>query len=54
MSDSETTQARARTVLIVDDEWNMRLTLADILAEEGYQITTAATGEEAVELCEKN
>lgn len=41
-------------MLIVDDEKNMRLTLADILTEERYQITTAATGEEAVTLCEKH
>ncbi len=40
-------------VLIVDDEKNMRTTLADILQEEGYQVGTAATGEEAVEMCSK-
>lgn len=54
MSDSETTQAQVGTVLIVDDEENMRVTLADILAEEGYRTTAAATGEEAVALCEEN
>jgi len=41
-------------VLIVDDEQNMRRTLADILIDEGYDVTTAATGEEAIELCSKN
>lgn len=39
------------SVLIVDDEKNMRTTLADILAEEGYEVFTAASGEEAVEFC---
>jgi len=40
-------------ILIVDDEDNMRRTLADILREEGYRVDTAATGEEAVELCSR-
>lgn len=40
-------------VLIADDEKNMRATLASILTREGYQTSTAATGEEAVELCVK-
>jgi two-component system response regulator HydG len=40
-------------ILIVDDEENMRRTLADILIDEGYSVSTAATGEEAVELCSK-
>lgn len=43
-----------RRVLIVDDERNMRRTLAAILRDEGYAVTTAATGEEAVEACEQN
>ena len=42
---------RAGRILIVDDEKNMRKTLADILRDEGYQVATAATGEEAVALC---
>ena len=42
---------KGERVLIVDDETNMRKTLADILRDEGYQVTAAATGEEAVELC---
>jgi len=40
-----------RSVLIVDDEPNMRKTLADILHDEGYEVSTAASGEEAVEMC---
>lgn len=42
------------SILIVDDEKNMRLTLKAILLKEGYQVTTAATGEEAINLCGKN
>jgi two-component system response regulator HydG len=42
---------RDNSVLIVDDEKNMRRTLADILQSEGYRVRTAASGEEAVELC---
>lgn len=38
-------------VLIVDDDQNMRLTLSEILSKDGYQVRTASTGEEAVELC---
>jgi two-component system, NtrC family, response regulator HydG len=44
---------QATRVLIVDDEKNLRTTLADILQEEGYDVSTAATGEEAVEMCAK-
>lgn len=40
-------------VLVVDDEPNMRTTLADILQDEGYEVNTAANGEEAVEMCSK-
>jgi two-component system response regulator HydG len=38
-------------ILIVDDERNMRITLADILQGEGYEVDVAASGEEAVQLC---
>lgn len=38
-------------ILIVDDEKNMRVTLADILRDESYEVETAASGEEAMELC---
>ncbi|MFW6114192.1 MAG: response regulator [bacterium] len=40
-------------ILIVDDEKSMRVTLAAILRDEGYEIETAGTGEEAVDLCSK-
>ena len=38
-------------ILVVDDEVNMRETLADILVEEGFEVSTAETGEKAVKLC---
>lgn len=53
MSDMKTTR-KSQKVLIVDDELNMRRTLNDILEDEGYDVTTAATGEEAIELCSRN
>ena len=37
------------TILIVDDEANIRLFLEDILSQDGYHIVTAETGEIAVE-----
>ena len=43
----------ATSVLVVDDEKNIRLTLADILVAEGYEVRTADTGEKAVKLCHK-
>ncbi len=44
---------KSEKVLIVDDEENMRRTLADILEDEGYDVSAVGTGEEAVELCAK-
>lgn len=37
-------------LLICDDERNMRRVLEDILSEDGWQVTTAATGEELLEM----
>ncbi len=37
-------------VLVVDDEAEIRESLAEILAEEGYSVTTTASGEEALVL----
>jgi len=48
-----TVKQKETRVLIVDDEKNLRKTLTGILQDEGYRVTTAATGEEAVELCGK-
>lgn len=38
-------------ILVVDDEPHMRVTLSDILEDEGYQVEIAASGEMAVEMC---
>ncbi len=41
-------------ILIVDDEINIRTTLADVLADDDYEISLAADGEEAIELIAQN
>jgi len=41
-------------VLVVDDERNMRTTLRDILEDQGFHVSTAASGERAVKMCERN
>lgn len=38
----------AGKILIVDDEASIRLTFQEILSQEGYQVTTAATGQAAL------
>ncbi len=43
----------AASILIVDDEKNIRTTLTDILEEEGCEVLAASTGEQAVKLCER-
>lgn len=42
-----------KRILVVDDETNMRATLADILSDEGYRIDTAPDGLSAVQMCEQ-
>jgi CheY-like chemotaxis protein len=37
-----------RGVLVADDKLNMRKTRAEILWDEGSQVTTAGTGEDAI------
>ncbi len=41
-------------ILIVDDERNIRLTLKDILEDEGYQIQLADSGERALDVADKH
>lgn len=36
------------SVLLVEDEWLLRMELADALSEAGYTVTESATGEDAV------
>ena len=39
-------------VLVVDDDYDIREALSDVLASEGYSVVTAADGDEALEtLC---
>ncbi len=40
---------RARTILVVDDEEEIRETLADILTHERHRVVTAASGREALD-----
>ncbi len=40
----------ARTILIADDEANLRKVLAAMLRKEGYEVLTASDGQEALEL----
>ncbi len=42
-----------RRILVVDDERNMRTTLADILTDEGFEVFTAESGEKAVKICKQ-
>ena len=41
-----------KEILIVDDEVNFRLLLAEVLVEQGYRVTTAHNGQEALRLLE--
>lgn len=41
-------------ILIVDDEQNMRRTLADIFQDEGFEVSVADCGERAVKMCVRN
>jgi CheY-like chemotaxis protein len=43
-------QAHEKTVLVVDDEPNVRDYLAQILRDAGFQVQTAADGDEALEM----
>ena len=41
-----------RRVLLVEDEFLVRLTLAEALAEEGFDVVEAVSGDEALQLLE--
>ncbi len=45
--------SQSAKILIVDDEANIRLTLNALLSREGYDVTVAASGEEAVVLLDQ-
>jgi two-component system, chemotaxis family, chemotaxis protein CheY len=44
--------ASSKSVLVVDDDDAIRLTVADALEDEGYQVLTASNGQEALEQVE--
>lgn len=50
---AEEGEVGVRSILVVDDERNIRTTLADILRDEGYEVLTADCGEKAVRVCQK-
>lgn len=43
-----------KEILIVDDEVNFRLLLAEIFVEQGFKVTTAHNGQEALRHIHKN
>ena len=46
--------AQQRTILVADDEANIRKVLAATLRKEGYEVLTAADGAEALQLLERD
>ena len=36
-------------ILVIDDDENSRITISDLLAEDGYEVIVASSGEEALE-----
>jgi CheY-like chemotaxis protein len=48
MGNSEQPELRTRRVLVVDDEPEIRDTVADVLSAEGYSVQTAPNGLEAL------
>jgi CheY-like chemotaxis protein len=50
-SPSDDTPARVR-ILVVEDEFLIRLTLSEVLADEGYDVLEAETGDAAIALLE--
>ncbi len=46
--------APPRRVLIVEDEFLIRLTLSEVLADEGYEVLEAETGDDALTILESS
>lgn len=47
-------EIRSHSILVVDDETTTRISLAELLRLEGYDVTIAASGEEALEIINQN
>lgn len=47
-------ESQVARIMVVDDEAVARISLAEILRLEGYQVATAASGEEALSLLDKS
>ena len=43
-------EARIGPILLVEDDFSIRRTIAEVLVEEGYEVTCAADGREALSL----
>ena len=50
---SEDASERASRILVVDDEEVIRRLLTEVLAEEGYWVTTVSDGQQAIDLLER-
>ncbi len=50
MKGKDITPMKGAKILVVDDELNMRMVLKAMLKKEGYEVTTAADGIEALEI----
>ncbi len=44
----------ANQILVVEDEFLIRLTLSEVLADEGYDVLEAETGDEAIKILDAN
>ncbi|PLY01892.1 MAG: diguanylate cyclase response regulator [Desulfuromonas sp.] len=49
-----TTEETTCRILVVDDEQSLRIILSQVLTDDGYDVTVAASGEEALELFQQN
>jgi CheY-like chemotaxis protein len=52
MSSSNTAAGTGQRILVVEDEFLIRLTLSEVLADEGYEVLEAESGDEAIALLE--
>ena len=53
-NDVKASHRRPASILVVDDEASIRNLLTDVISKEGYEVTTAADGEEAVGLLQRD